>query len=370
MVGEADNINGRIGALETFLAVDAMKKEIGLLEEAMAAPNFWNDQISAKETGSKLHGLKRKITDVENLKRVADDMNVLLELASMEQENSEYLKEIESVMKKVSVDLDKLELASYLTGKHDHCNAILSIHAGAGGTESCDWADMVLRMYMRWAERNDFEAEIQDMQPGEEAGINSVTVRIVGENAYGYAKAERGVHRLVRISPFDANRRRHTSFCAVDVAAEIEDDDEVEISDGDLKIDTYRSSGKGGQHVNKTESAIRITHIPTGIVVTCQNERSQHKNKESAMKNLRSKLYEKMEDEKRSAMEKFYGPKGEISWGNQIRSYVFQPYQMVKDLRSGAETSNVQDVMDGNVDPFIHAWLKAGCPMERKMFGE
>jgi peptide chain release factor 2 len=370
LAAAADDINARTAALETFLNVGGMKSEIAALEEAMAAPNFWNDQNSSREIGSKLHTAKQKVVSIENLKKIVDDMNVLLELASIEQENSEYLAEAESTIGKIFTNLDKLELASYLTGKHDNCNAILSIHAGAGGTESCDWTDMILRMYMRWAERNGFEAEIQDMQPGEEAGINSVTVRIVGENAYGYAKAERGVHRLVRISPFDANRRRHTSFCAVDVTAEIENDGEIEISDADLRIDTYRSSGKGGQHVNKTESAIRITHIPTGIVVTCQNERSQHKNKESAMKNLRSRLYEKIEDEKRSALEKFYGPKGEISWGNQIRSYVFQPYQMVKDLRSGAETSNVQDVMDGNVDQFIHAWLKAGCPAERKISGE
>jgi peptide chain release factor 2 len=275
------------------------------------------------------------------------------------------LEEAEKLIGRASVDLDRLELSAYLCGKHDHCNAILSIHAGAGGTESCDWADMVLRMYLRWAERNDFNAEIQDIQSGEEAGISSATVRIVGENAYGHAKAERGVHRLVRISPFDANRRRHTSFCSVDVIAEIDDGEDVEINDGDLRIDTYRSSGKGGQHVNKTESAIRITHIPTGIVVTCQNERSQHKNRELAMKNLRSRLYEKMEDEKRSTMEKFYGPKGEIGWGNQIRSYVLQPYQMVKDLRTGTETGNVQEVLDGGLDQFIHSWLKAGCPIAR-----
>ncbi|MDR2812473.1 MAG: peptide chain release factor 2, partial [Puniceicoccales bacterium] len=253
------------------------------------------------------------------------------------------------------------------SGKHDRCNAILSIHAGAGGTESCDWADMLLRMYLRWTERRKFEAEIQDIQMGDGAGISRVTVRIAGQNAYGYAKAERGVHRLVRISPFDANKRRHTSFCSVDVIAEIGDDDsEIEIRDDEIRIDTYRSSGKGGQHVNKTESAIRITHLPTGIVVTCQNERSQYKNKDFAMKTLRSRLWEKMEDEKRSEMEKFYGEKGEMGWGYQIRSYVFQPYQLVKDLRTGAESGNVQAVMDGDIDFFINTWLRAGCPKARK----
>jgi peptide chain release factor 2 len=362
----ANGINDRIKTLSTFLDIDGVKHEIGKIEESMSAPGFWNNQLLAKETGSKLHALKEQLASMENLKKVADEINILLEFASSEQENAEYLSEAVTLIGKISKDLGRLELVSYLNGKHDHCNAILSIHAGAGGTESCDWADMILRMYMRWAERNNFETEIQDMQSGEEAGINSVTIRIIGENAYGYIKAERGVHRLVRISPFDANKRRHTSFCSVDVIAEIEDDEDIKIDDADLRIDTYRSSGKGGQHVNKTESAIRITHIPTGIVVTCQNERSQHKNKESAMKNLRSRLYEKMEDEKRSAMEKFYGPKGEIGWGYQIRSYVCQPYQMVKDLRTGTETSNIQEVMDGDIDQFIYSWLKAGCPTERK----
>jgi peptide chain release factor 2 len=277
------------------------------------------------------------------------------------------LSDFEKDAKKLLRELDSLEIASFLSGKHDRCNAILSIHAGAGGTESCDWADMLLRMYLRWTERRGFGVEIQDLQSGDGAGISRATIRITGQNAYGYVKAERGVHRLVRISPFDANRRRHTSFCSVDVIAEIEDDDgEIEIRDDEIRIDTYRSSGKGGQHVNKTESAIRITHLPTGIVVTCQNERSQYKNKDFAMKTLRSRLWEKMEDEKRSEMEKFYGEKGEMGWGYQIRSYVLQPYQMVKDLRTGVENGNVQEVMDGEIDLFINAWLRAGCPKARK----
>ncbi|MDR3144298.1 MAG: peptide chain release factor 2 [Puniceicoccales bacterium] len=366
----ADEILERIATLSKFLDIERVKGEINDLESAMSAPDFWNNQETAKSTGSRLHALKQTISSVDGLKKMADDVAVLIEFASSEKQNAEYIAEADALVDNILSTLDRIELASYLSGKHDHCNAILSIHAGAGGTESCDWADMILRMYTRWAERNRFTMEIQDIQPGEEAGISSATVRIVGENAYGYAKAERGVHRLVRISPFDSNRRRHTSFCSVDVIAEIEDDENIEIGDSDLRIDTYRSSGKGGQHVNKTESAIRITHIPTGIVVTCQNERSQHKNRESAMKNLRSRLYEKMEDEKRSAMEKFYGPKGEIGWGYQIRSYVFQPYQMVKDLRTGTEIGNVQDVMDGAIDQFIHSWLKAGCPTERRTLGE
>ena len=224
---------------------------------------------------------------------------------------------------------------------------------------------MLMRMYMRWAERRGWTAEIEDIQDGEEAGISKATFRIVGVNAYGYCKAERGVHRLVRISPFDANKRRHTSFASVDVIAEIEEDIDLHIPEDELKIDTYRSSGKGGQHVNKTESAVRITHLPTGIVVACQNERSQFKNKATAMKILKSRIYEKLLDQKRSEMDKFYGEKGEISWGNQIRSYVFQPYQMVKDLRTGAETGNLQAVMDGDIDLFVNAWLRAGCPSSR-----
>lgn len=260
-------------------------------------------------------------------------------------------------------------MQSFLSGPHDAKNAILTIHSGAGGTESCDWADMLLRMYTRWAERSGYGVEIQDLQPGEEAGISRATIRIEGDNAYGFSKAERGVHRLVRISPFDSNKRRHTSFCSVDVIAEVDDDIEIDIKDEDLRIDTYRASGKGGQHVNKTDSAVRLTHLPTGVVVACQNDRSQHKNKATAMKILKSRIYEKMEDEKRSEMEKFYGEKGEIAWGNQIRSYVFQPYQMVKDLRTHQETSNIQGVMDGDLDAFVHAWLRAGCPVGRTASG-
>lgn len=367
-VSAAGDIRSRLTMLSKFLNIEAAREDITEIEKMMAAPDFWNDQEKAKELGARLRTQKNKIAGIEQLQKWVNDIDTFIEFAEAEPDNNaEYLSEAESLIHEAQQALDRLELSSYLSGKHDHCNVLLSIHSGAGGTEACDWADMLLRMYTRWAERSGFSAEIQDIQPGEEAGISSVTLRIEGENAYGYAKSERGVHRLVRISPFDANKRRHTSFCSVDVIAEIDDDVDIEINDADIRIDTYRASGAGGQHVNRTESAIRITHIPTGIVVTCQNERSQYKNKESAMKNLRSRLYERMEDEKRSAMEKFYGPKGEIGWGNQIRSYVFQPYQMVKDLRTGTETSNLQDVMDGGIDLFILSWLKAGCPMTRKI---
>ncbi|MDD4443439.1 MAG: peptide chain release factor 2, partial [Kiritimatiellae bacterium] len=249
-------------------------------------------------------------------------------------------------------------LQSLLGGKLDACNAFLTLHSGAGGTESCDWADMLFRMYRMYCEDNGFEIEVLDSQPGEEAGLKSVTFLVTGPYAYGYLKAERGVHRLVRISPFDANKRRHTSFSSLDVVAELTDEIEVEIKDEDLRIDTYRSGGAGGQHVNKTDSAVRLTHLETGIVVAVQSERSQHKNKSKAMSMLKAKLYEYYEDKKRKEMERFYGEKGEIAWGSQIRSYVFQPYTMVKDHRTDEQTSNVQGVMDGHIQPFIEAYLR------------
>lgn len=334
----------------------------------MSASSFWDNPEKAQVITGELSGMKQVIRETEDFKSKFEDLETLVELVkeSDEDEAALYTEEIENTLQALNKRIDALELQSFLSGPHDKCNAILTIHAGAGGTESCDWADMLFRMYSRWAERAGYQAEIQDLQAGEEAGISRAIIRIIGLNAYGYAKAERGVHRLVRISPFDSNKRRHTSFCSVDVIAEIEDDIDLEIKEEDLRVDTFRSSGKGGQHVNKTDSAIRITHFPSGIVVSCQNERSQHKNRASAMKTLKSRLYEKLEDEKRSEMEKFYGEKGEIGWGNQIRSYVFQPYQMVKDLRTGVETSNVQGVMDGEIEPFIHAWLRAGGPRARK----
>ncbi|HRG57030.1 MAG TPA: peptide chain release factor 2, partial [Lacunisphaera sp.] len=251
------------------------------------------------------------------------------------------------------------------TGQFDRNNAIFSIQAGAGGTESNDWADILFRMYSRWCERRGFEVELMDVQPGDTAGISKATILIKGENAYGYAKAERGVHRLVRISPFDSNKRRHTSFCAVDVVAEITEDIDVEVKEEDIRVDVYRSSGKGGQGVNTTDSAVRLTHAPTGIVVVCQNERSQIKNKAAAMQVLKARIYEKRQDEQRAEMDKFYGEKGEIGFGAQIRSYVLQPYQMVKDLRTGVSTSDTQAVLDGDLDRFITGWLRAGCPRHR-----
>jgi peptide chain release factor 2 len=335
----------------------------------MSEGSFWDDQVAAQTVIAEANRLKNIVNPSSAFRGEVDDLKALLELVDEMGEDPEgeaYQQEIIDTLGRLQPKLDQLELASFLSGPHDSCNAFLTVNSGAGGTESCDWADMLLRMYTRWAEQTGFKTEVLDIQPGEETGVSSATIRIEGANAFGYAKAERGVHRLVRISPFDSNARRHTSFSSVDVIAEIEDDIDIEIDEADIRTDVYRASGKGGQHVNRTESAVRLTHLSSGIVVTCQNERSQIKNKATAMKTLKSRLYEKLEDEKRSEMEKFYGEKGEIAWGNQIRSYVFQPYQMVKDLRTGVETGNVQAVMDGALDPFVHAWLRAGGPTSRK----
>ena len=347
--------------------VPKKQEEIEALDALMAEGSFWDKPEEAQKVIAESNRHKQAVKPLLAFNVQIDDLKALCELLDEagEEELDEYAEEIQGTVQRLLSELDTLEIQSFLSGPHDGCNAILSIHAGAGGTESCDWADMLFRQYNRWAERRGFKVEVQDVQQGEEAGISSVTMRIEGTNAYGYAKAERGVHRLVRISPFDSNARRHTSFCSVDVIAEIEDDVELEINDDDLRYDYFRASGKGGQHVNKTDSAVRITHLPTNIVVNCQNERSQHKNKATAMRVLKSRLYEKQQDEKRAEMERFYGEKGEIGWGYQIRSYVFQPYQMVKDLRTGTETGNVQAVMDGDIDAFINAWLRAGCPRSR-----
>lgn len=353
--------------LQNFMEISKKQARIQELETQMSAPDFWDSPTQSKAVIAESNQLKKMIEPILALGPELEELATYIELFDEvpNPESTEEFSEIEALTESIRQHLENTELQSFLSGRMDPNNAILTIHAGAGGTEACDWAEMLLRMYLRWAEIRGFTTEIQDLQAGEEAGISRAVVRIVGDFAYGYAKAERGVHRLVRISPFDSNKRRHTSFCAVDVIAEVEDDIDIEIKEEDLRIDTYRSSGKGGQHVNKTESAIRITHFPSGIVVTCQNERSQIKNREVAMRTLRARLYEKMEDEKRSEMEKFYGAKGEIGWGNQIRSYVFQPYQLVKDLRTNVETGNIQAVMDGQIDLFINAWLRAGGPQNR-----
>ena len=333
----------------------------------MGDPTFWDNNEKAQKHISKLNGLNGTVQPIVAFRKKVEDIGVTLEFVEMSEgaEKEGFEREVEATATAILDELDKIEIASFLTEEFDANNAFLSVQAGAGGTESNDWADMLFRMYGRWAERSGFEIEIQDIQHGEQAGISKVTMMLKGENAYGYAKAERGVHRLVRISPFDSNKRRHTSFCAVDVVAEVDDDIDMEIPETEIRVDVYRSSGKGGQGVNTTDSAVRLTHLPSNLVVICQNERSQIKNRASALKVLKSRLYEKKLDEQRSEMEKFYGDKGEIGCGSQIRSYVFQPYQMVKDLRTGVSNGDVQGVMDGDLEPFINAWLRAGCPRHR-----
>ncbi len=324
----------------------------------MGAEGFWDDRERSKKLMAEFKRLKSRVEPLSQVEKALEEGEVLVELGREAGDVQEVESDLEETVSRAEALLDKVEFQLMLGGEHDLKNAFLSVHAGAGGVEACDWAEMLLRMYLRWAERQGFQAEMVDVLPGEEAGIRNATVQIKGDYAYGYLKAEAGVHRLVRISPFDAASRRHTSFAAVEVIPEFDDDDEIEILDKDLRIDTYRASGAGGQHVNKTESAVRITHIPTGIVVTCQNERSQHKNRAVALRVLKARLFQRQQMEKEEEIRALYGDKGEIAWGNQIRSYVLAPYQLVKDLRTGFETGNTQAVLDGDIQGFIEAYLK------------
>lgn len=323
----------------------------------MEAPDFWENPDKSQETMKELKGLKDTIGEYNGLKREYEDIETLLEMG-YEENDAALIPEIEQLLKEFEQHYDTIRISTLLSETYDKDNAILTLHAGAGGTESCDWASMLCRMYQRWADKKGFQVEMLDFLDGEEAGLKSVTLQVNGTNAYGYLKSEHGVHRLVRISPFNAAGKRQTSFVSCDVMPDIEEDLDVEIADDDIRIDTYRSSGAGGQHINKTSSAIRITHFPTGIVVQCQNERSQHMNKDKAMQMLKAKLYLLKQKENLEKESGIRGEVKEIGWGSQIRSYVMQPYTMVKDHRTNAETGNVNAVLDGDIDLFINAYLK------------
>ena len=333
------------------------KQQVEELEEQTKANEFWTDMEKSAKVLQEIKALKDKIDGIEKTKSLIDDTNVLIELGN-EANDESVIPEIKQNVKTISKNIDKMEIENLLSGKHDKDNAIITIHPGAGGTESQDWAEMLYRMYSMWCEKNGYKLEELDYLEGDGAGIKSVTFSVTGSNAYGYLKSESGVHRLVRISPFDSAGRRHTSFAAVEVIPEVADDVNVEINPEDLKIDTYRSSGAGGQHINKTESAIRITHIPTNIVVSCQTQRSQIQNRDKAMKMLMSKLLELKEKENKERIEDLKGVQREIAWGSQIRSYVFCPYTLVKDHRTNYETGNVEAVMNGEINGFIDEYLK------------
>ena len=342
--------------LEEALAIDASRKRVQELEHTMSRPGFYDDAELSKKVFDEVGDLKGKLNRFEKLQGLYDDAETMLVMLD-EEYDPDMVPEAEEAVNAVGKAVDELQLMTMLNGEYDHSNAILTFHAGTGGTEAQDWAQMLYRMYTRWTERHDFTYQILDYEDGDEAGIKSASIAIQGDNAYGLLKSENGVHRLVRVSPFDANARRQTSFAAVEVMPEIEDDDEVEIREEDIEMQVYRASGAGGQHVNKTSSAVRLIHKPTGIVVASQQERSQFQNKDNCMKMLRAKLVELKQQQHAEKISDIKGVQMKIEWGSQIRSYVFMPYQMVKDTRTGYETGNIDNVMDGDLDGFINAYL-------------
>ncbi|NLV62189.1 MAG: peptide chain release factor 2 [Clostridiaceae bacterium] len=342
--------------LRDSLDVPALEKELAELDRKAQEPDFWNDMDNSQRILQQSKSIREKLNDYISLENDCHDLLTLVELG-LEEKDESLLSEVQENFDDLSKRFEKLKLKTLLNGEYDRNDAILTLHAGAGGTEAMDWVQMLFRMYSRWAENNGFKTRVLDFLEGDEAGIKSITVEVTGENAYGFLKSEKGVHRLVRISPFDSSGRRHTSFASMDVVPVMDESIEIDINPDDIKMDVYRSSGAGGQHVNKTSSAVRITHLPTGIVVSCQNERSQHQNRETAMKILYAKLLEIKEIEKQQKISALKGEQMDIAWGSQIRSYVFCPYTMVKDHRTGYEEGNIQKVMDGEIDEFISAYL-------------
>lgn len=355
---QLENLKPQIDELHDVLNIKKCRGEVEELQQMSAMPDFWNDAENSQKVTQKIRTLENKIAKYEKLTSAYDDTMVLIQL-SEEEGDEDSAEEIKSEIAQIEKDIDELTLSTLLSGEYDNLNAIVSFHAGAGGTEAQDWTEMLLRMYTRWGEQKGFKVNVMDTLEGGDAGIKSAVVMFEGENAYGYLKSEAGIHRLVRISPFDSSGSRHTSFSAVDVTPELSEDYDIDIRPEDLQVDTYRASGAGGQHINKTSSAVRITHIPTGIVCACQTQRSQFQNKDYALKMLKSKLIEIKEREHLEKIEDIKGVHKEIAWGSQIRSYVFMPYTLVKDHRTGYEQGNVSAVMDGNIDGFINAYLKA-----------